>query len=85
MQSPLPIYPEQASNFAPHVDALLIFITGICLLFGAIITTAIVFCFFKYHRKEAGAVGIVTYEDPLVEVAWIVAPLILAKIGRAHV
>ena len=80
MQSPLPIYPEQASNFAPHVDALLIFITGICLLFGAIITTAIVFCFFKYHRKEAGAVGIVTYEDPLVEVAWIVAPLILAMV-----
>src|SRR5207253_7555535 len=36
--------------------------------------------FFKYHRKEAGAVGIVTYEDPLVEVAWIVAPLILAMV-----
>ena len=52
MQSPLPIYPEQASNFAPHVDALMVFISGICLLFGAGITTAIVVFFFKYHRKE---------------------------------
>ena len=78
MQSQLPIYPEQASNFAPHVDALLIFITGICLFFGAIITTAIVVFFFKYHRKEAGSVGIVTREDSRLEVAWIVVPLILA-------
>ncbi|PYM05462.1 MAG: cytochrome c oxidase subunit II, partial [Verrucomicrobia bacterium] len=80
MQSPLPIYPEQASNFAPHVDALLVFISGICLLFGAGITTAIVVFFFKYHRKEAGAVGIVTYEDSWLELAWIVVPLILAMV-----
>jgi hypothetical protein len=29
VQSQLPLYPEQASNFAPNVDALMIFIIAI--------------------------------------------------------
>ena len=33
MQSQLPLYPEQASNFAPQVDGLMLFITLICLFF----------------------------------------------------
>jgi cytochrome c oxidase subunit 2 len=78
VQSQLPMYPEQASNFAPHVDALLLFITAISLFFGALITTAIVTFFFKYHRKDPGAVGTATPEDSRVEVTWIVVPLILA-------
>jgi len=46
VQSQLPLYPEQASNFAPHVDALMLFITAVCLFFAGAITTAIVVFFF---------------------------------------
>ena len=57
MQSQLPVYPEQASNFAPHVDALMLFISGICVFFAAAVTVAIVVFFFKYRRKTPDAVG----------------------------
>ena len=78
MQSQLPIYPEQASNFAPHVDALMLFITGICLLFAVAITAAIIVFFFKYHRKSPDAVGITIHEDSRLEALWMIVPLILA-------
>ncbi len=78
MQSQMPLYPEQASNFAPHVDSLMVFITAICLFFAVAITAAIVFFFFKYHRKKPDAVGTPIHEDPRLETAWIVVPLILA-------
>ena len=78
MQSQLPIYPEQASNFAPHVDALMLFITAVCVFFAAAITTAIVVFFFKYHRKESNAVGIPIQEDSRLEAVWMIVPLILS-------
>jgi len=78
VQSQLPIYPEQASNFAPHVDALMLFITGVCVFFAAAITVAIVVFFFKYHRKAPNAVGTVTHEDSRLEAVWMIVPLILA-------
>jgi cytochrome c oxidase subunit 2 len=78
VQSQLPIYPEQASNFAPQVDSLMVFITAICLFFGVAITTAIIVFFFKYHRKTPNAVGITTHEDPRLEAAWMIVPLVLA-------
>jgi cytochrome c oxidase subunit 2 len=78
VQSQLPIYPEQASNFAPQVDSLMVFITAICLFFGVAITTAIIVFFFKYHRKTPNAVGIPIHGDMRLETAWMVIPLFLA-------
>jgi cytochrome c oxidase subunit II len=78
VQSQLPLYPEQASNFAPHVDGLMIFITAICLFFAVSITIAIILFFFKYHRKERNAVGITIRGDSRLEAAWMIVPLILA-------
>jgi cytochrome c oxidase subunit II len=78
VQSQLPIYPEQASNFAFHVDAIMVYITAICVFFAALITIAIVVCFFKYHRKQPGEIGVAVHGDMRLEAAWIVIPLILA-------
>ncbi|HVH70873.1 MAG TPA: cytochrome c oxidase subunit II [Candidatus Dormibacteraeota bacterium] len=78
VQSQLPLYPEPASNFAPPVDGLMIFITSVCVFFAAGITIAIVYFFFKYHRKTPDAVGIVTHENSRLEAAWMIVPLILA-------
>src|SRR5258708_20793793 len=74
----MPLYPEQASNFAPHVDALMLFITAICLFFAVAITAAIVFFFFKFHRKQPNAVGIAIHGDSRLEAAWMIIPFILA-------
>ncbi|HET9995319.1 MAG TPA: cytochrome c oxidase subunit II [Candidatus Acidoferrum sp.] len=78
MQSQLPLYPEQASNFAPSVDALMLFITTVCLFFAVCITMAIIIFFFKYHRKSPNAIGISLHGDSRLETTWIIIPLILA-------
>jgi len=78
VQSQLPLYPEQASNFAPQVDSLMLFITSICTFFAVAITIAIVYFFFKFHRKHPSAVGVPIHGDMRLEAAWIIVPLILA-------
>ena len=78
MQSQLPFVPEQASNFAPQVDALMAFISAVCFFFTVVITIAIVYFFFQYRRKEPHAVGAQLHEDSRLETLWIVIPLILA-------
>ncbi|GAC1668037.1 MAG: cytochrome c oxidase subunit II [Candidatus Acidiferrum sp.] len=77
-QAQLPLYPEQASNFAPNVDALMGFITVICLFFAVVVTAAVIYFFFKYGRRHANEVGIPIHGDMRLEVAWMVIPLILA-------
>jgi cytochrome c oxidase subunit II len=78
VQSQLPLSPEQASNFAPHVDNLMLFITLICLFFAAGVTVAIVVFFFKYHRKKTNDVGVPIHGNMLLEAAWMIVPLVLA-------
>jgi cytochrome c oxidase subunit 2 len=78
VQSQLPLYPEQASNFAPHVDGLMLFISATCAFFAVGITAAVIFFFFKFRRKDAGEVGTPIHGNALLETAWIVIPLFLA-------
>ena len=74
----MPLYPERASNFAPHVDALMIFISAVCLFFAVGVTVAVILFFLKYHRKRAGDIGVPIHGNALLETAWIVVPLFLA-------
>jgi cytochrome c oxidase subunit 2 len=78
VQSQLPLAPEQASNFAQNVDALMVYITVICLFFGVAITAAIVYFFFKYRRTHPEQVGVPIHGDMRLETAWIAVPLVLA-------
>ncbi len=78
MQSQLPLYPPEASNFAPHVDDLMIYITSICVFFAFAITVAIVYFFFKYHRTQPNDAGVPIHGDARLEATWIIIPSILA-------
>jgi cytochrome c oxidase subunit II len=78
VQSQLPLYPEQASNFAPNVDALMIFIIAICLFFTVAVTAAIIFFLYKFRRKSEGEIGVAIHGDMRLESAWIVVPLVLS-------
>ncbi len=78
MQSQLPLYPEQASNFAPQVDALMVFIIAICVFFAVAVTVAIIFFLYKFRRKASGEIGVAIHGDMRLESAWIVVPLVLA-------
>lgn len=78
MQSQLPFYPEQASNFAPTVDSLMTFLILVSVFFSAAITAAIVIFFFKFHRKSKDEIGVPIYGDMRLEISWIVFPAFLA-------
>ena len=78
MQSQLPMVPEQASNFAPQVDALMVFIVAVCLFFAVAVTAAVIYFFFKYRRTRVSEIGVPIHGDMRLETAWIVVPLILA-------
>jgi cytochrome c oxidase subunit II len=74
----MPLYPEQASNFAPNVDALMAYITAVCAFFAVAITAAIILFFFKYHRKKPGDIGVPIHGDSRLEALWLVIPAVLA-------
>ena len=78
MQSQLPLYPEQASNFAPQVDALMLFIIAVCVFFAVAVTVAIIFFLYKFRRKSVGEIGVPIHGNMLLESAWIAVPLVLA-------
>src|ERR1700682_1879883 len=78
VQSQFPLYPEQASNFAPSVDALMVYITAVCLFFAVAVTAAVILFFFKYRRKKPDEIGVPIHGDMRLEVIWLVVPLILA-------
>jgi cytochrome c oxidase subunit II len=83
VQSQMPLYPEQASNFAPQVDNLVLFMIAVCLFFAVAICAAVIYFFFKYHRKHPDEIGVPIHGDLRLEIAWIVLPffLLLAMFG----
>jgi len=83
VQSQLPLYPEQASNFAPQVDNLVLFMMAVCLFFAVAICAAVVYFFLKYQRQSPDEIGEPIHGDLRLEIAWIVLPffLLLAMFG----
>jgi len=47
----VPFAPEQASSFAPEVDALYLYLTALTLFFSVGISLAIVYFAIKYRRR----------------------------------
>jgi len=80
VQSQLPIYPDQASNFAPQVDSLMTFMILVSAFFTVVITAAIIYFFFKYRRKSQNEIGAPIHGDMRLEVTWIVLPFLLSMV-----
>jgi cytochrome c oxidase subunit 2 len=78
VQSTLPFFPEQASNFAGNVDALFAFILLTCLFFAVLVTLLIIVAALKYKRKSASEVGSADHGNMVLEVGWTVIPLVIA-------
>ncbi len=80
VQSPLPFFPEEASNFAGKVDAVFTFVLLTCLFFAVLVTLLIIYAAFKYRRNKPGEVGSKAEGNILLEIGWTVIPLILAMV-----
>jgi len=77
-QSPLPVFPEQASNFAGNVDALFSFVLMTTLFFAVLVTLLVIFAGFKYRRRNEKEVGDDVHGNMALEIGWTVIPLIIA-------
>jgi cytochrome c oxidase subunit II len=75
------LFPDQASNFAPRVDALYFFLVGVAAFFTVLIFLAIFFLAIYYRRsavrnrtRQVGA------KYWILETTWIVIPLVLTMV-----
>ena len=73
-----PIFPEQASTFAPHVDAFYGFLIAVTAFFSLLIGTLVVVFAIKYHRRSPDEVAQEVHESGLLEIVWTVIPLALS-------
>jgi cytochrome c oxidase subunit 2 len=78
VQSPLPLFPEEASNFAGSVDVLFGFVLVTCLFFAVLITLLTIYAAFKYRRASPKQVGADIHGNLALEIGWTVIPLIIA-------
>jgi cytochrome c oxidase subunit II len=78
VQSPLPFFPEQASNFAGSVDLLFFFVLLTCLFFAVLVTLVTIVSAYKFRRTSPGQVGSTLEGNMILEVGWTVIPLIIS-------
>ncbi len=78
MQSPLPMFPPEASNFAGNVDALFSFILMTTLFFAVLVTVLVIFAAFRYRRRTENEVGDEVHGNNVLEVGWTLIPTIIA-------
>jgi len=78
VQSPLPFFPEQASNFAGHVDALFSYILVTAIFFTVLVTLLAIFAAIRYRRKSPSEIGAEIEGNTPLEIGWTLIPLILA-------
>lgn len=76
----VPMWPEAASEIAPQVDLLYIFLIAVSVFFTIGIGIAILFFAVKYRRTSEDAVGHPVHGSTALEITWSVIPLILVMI-----
>jgi cytochrome c oxidase subunit 2 len=76
----IPLFPQQASNFASHVDGLYFFILGVTGFFALLVVTLVTIFAIRYRRRDAAAVGHVVHGALVLEITWTVIPLVLAMV-----
>jgi len=74
----VPFSPEQASTFAPHVDALYAYLLALTAFFTLGITAVIIFFAVKYRRRQAGELPRPIAGSMVLELTWTIIPLLLS-------
>jgi cytochrome c oxidase subunit II len=77
-QVSVPFSPEQASTFAPHVDALYAYLLLITIFFSTLITVLLIFFAVKYRRRQPDEVPRPRHGSMVLELTWTVIPLLIA-------
>ena len=79
MNEDLPLFPEQASRFAPQVDALYLFLVGVAAFFTLLIF-ALIFYFVLRYRRTADVNRMNPPTSQLLELSWAVIPFVITMV-----
>ena len=74
MQPNVPLFPEQASGYARHVDSFYLFLVLIATFFSLLVALLILFFIIKY-RKRPDREAEQIHGSTLLEITWTVVPL----------
>jgi cytochrome c oxidase subunit 2 len=76
----VPLFPEQASNFAPEVDHLLFFLLAVAAFFTVLIFGAIFYFAIRYRRRSAGELPEAQHSAMTLEILWTAIPFALTMV-----
>jgi cytochrome c oxidase subunit 2 len=76
----IPLFPERASTIANEVDALYFFLIGLSVVMSVLIATLVVSFAIKFRRRHRDDVGAQVHGGLMLELAWTVAPFVIAMI-----
>jgi cytochrome c oxidase subunit 2 len=76
----LPLFPEQASNFAPDTDHLLFFLLAVAVFFTVLIFGAIFYFAIRYRRRSERELPQMVHTGMALEIVWSVIPFGLTMI-----
>jgi cytochrome c oxidase subunit 2 len=76
----LPLFPEQASTFAPEVDHLLYFLLTVTVFFTLLIFTSILYFAIRYRRRSEHELPRVFHTGIALEIVWSVIPFGLTMV-----
>src|SRR5882724_3670366 len=76
----LPLFPEQASTFAPEVDHLLYFLLVVAVFFTVLIFGAIFYFAIRYRRRSDQELPRVFHGGLTLEIVWSVIPFGLTMV-----
>ncbi|HEV7302343.1 MAG TPA: cytochrome c oxidase subunit II [Tepidisphaeraceae bacterium] len=77
---PFRLFPKQASNFAPEMDALYFFLTAVSLFFTVLIFGLLIFFVIKYRRKHVDEYPEQLPTNMVLELTWTFIPLLIALV-----
>jgi cytochrome c oxidase subunit 2 len=75
----LPLFPEQASTMAKHVDALYFFIIAVTVFFTLLVVILVATFAVKY-RREKNPVAVPIHGNIPLEITWSLIPLAIAMV-----
>lgn len=75
-----PLFPEQASTVATHVDALYLFLVAVTVFFSLLIAGLIVYFAVKFRRRSSQEIGAPIHGNIPLELIWTVVPLGLTMV-----
>jgi cytochrome c oxidase subunit 2 len=80
MNSELPLFPERASTFATHVDALTFYLLSVTVFFTLLIFMLVIVFAIKYRRRTERPMSDRIRTNIPLEIAWMAIPLGLTMV-----